>query len=98
MRNMALVSMMLLVTVPAFAGQLSSKPYKQLFDPQASAKEALRQAPAQGKVPPRPKLVCGMVIVPADPNVDPKMAKTPQQSGVEYKIRVIEPPICKAGQ
>ncbi len=44
---------------------------------------------------PQPRVVCGMVVVPVTPAVDPKMITPPKNDPkVEYKIRAIEPRIC----
>jgi hypothetical protein len=44
---------------------------------------------------PQPRVVCGMVVVPVTPAVDPKMIIPPKNGPkVEYKIRAIEPRIC----
>lgn len=111
MRNAAIVVIMCAVTVPVFGDQSSinppatvkfgalrkeqsKDPYKQLFEAQTALKSAVAQAQAQAS-PLKPKVVCGMMIVPADPTIDPKMRITPPQNpNLEYKIRVIEPPIC----
>ena len=111
MRNAAIVVIMLAVTVPVFGDQSSidpkasmrfgalrkeqpKDPYKQLFDAQQALQAAAGQARAQ-TAPLPPTVVCGMMIVPADPTVDPKMLITPPQNpNLEYKIRVIEPTVC----
>ena len=44
---------------------------------------------------PQPRVVCGMVVVPVTPAVDPKMIAPPKNDPkVDYKIRAIEPRIC----
>ena len=111
MRNTAIVVLMLLVTVPVFGDQSSinpkatvqfgalrrqqsKDPYQQLFAARQALENAQQQKAAAESL--KPKVVCGMMIVPADPTIDPKMRITPPQNpNLEYKIRVIEPPICK---
>ena len=96
MRNAAIVVIMFAVTVPVFGDQSSINPkgYKQLFQAQQALKAAVAQSQAKTS-PLKPKVACGMMIVPADPTVDPKMRITPPQNpNLEYKIRVIEPPLC----
>jgi hypothetical protein len=62
---------------------------KKLFEVQRDLKAA---TPATAN---RPKVVCGMTIIPADPKIDPKMLFAPKSdNGVEYKLRAIDPPIC----
>ena len=107
MRNAVIAVVMLLVTVPVFGDQSapgpqatvrfgalrpaqSADPYRNLF----RAQEMLNKAEA-GRAQARPKIVCGMTLIPADPKIDPKMAITPKKDGLEFKMRVIEPPVCK---
>jgi hypothetical protein len=107
MRNAAIAVFFLFVSVPVFADQSSidpkvtmrfgalrkeqaKDPYKQLF----AAQQALKAAQPKAEQL-KPKVVCGMMIVPADPTIDPKMRITPPQNpNLEYKIRVVEPPVC----
>ena len=108
MRNAAIVVLMFVVTVPVFADQSSKNPtvtmrfgalrkdqskdpYKQLF----GAQQAPKKTPQQAAEDLKPKVVCGMMIIPANPDLDPKMRVTPpQDSNLEYKMRVAEPPMC----
>lgn len=105
MRNAAIALFVLFVTAPVFGDQStidpqasmrfgalrSQKPATRLFAAQSLLKEAQQQAEAL-----KPKVVCGMLIVPANPAIDPKMRVTPPQDPkLEYKIRVVEPPVCK---
>jgi hypothetical protein len=70
-------------------------PYAGLFQPRQTLKDA---APAEAPSP-QPTVICGMLMVPADPKIDPKMAIPPNKAaGVEFKIRVMEPPICNGGK
>ena len=92
---------------PARGGQPSDKlsardvsvarPYQGLFiAPPETGKAVQAQLPSE--VPtrnPNPHVVCGMVVVPVTPAVDPKMIAAPKNNPkVEYKIRAIEPRIC----
>src|ERR1051325_4617580 len=99
MRNAAIAVFVLLVSTPVFGDQSSinpkvpmrfgvlrkeqaKDPYKQLF----AGQQALK-APQQKAEQLKPKVVCGMMIVPADPTIDPKMRITPSQNpNLEYKI------------
>jgi hypothetical protein len=108
MRHAAIVVLMLLATTPAFGDQSApnpratallgalrkaeqANPYGKLFQ----AQQLLQQAVADKVKESRPTVVCGMVIIPADPSIDPKMRVTPPQDpNVEYKIRTIDPPVC----
>jgi hypothetical protein len=72
-------------------------PYKQLFAAQQTLKQALEQEQAKriDQAAAAPKIVCGMLMIPADPKIDPKIAlPANKQPGVEFKIRTQEPPIC----
>ena len=40
-----------------------------------------------------PRVVCGMVVVPIDPAVDPHMVKA-APSDVTFHMRVVTPPVC----
>ena len=44
----------------------------------------------------RPRIVCGMTVVPVKPDSDPKMVISPKpDSRVEYKIRTVAPRVCR---
>ena len=81
---------LLLAAVPATASQSSpapANPYTKLFQ---LPKGLVDPRPAERK----PKVVCGMTIIPADPKIDPKMVVQRPFDGVDYKIRTIDPPVC----
>jgi hypothetical protein len=40
-------------------------------------------------------VVCGMTLVPGNPNIDPGMRVTAPSSGVFYTLRTSPPTICK---
>jgi hypothetical protein len=78
----------------------SSDPYKKLFELQTDSKFELQNdwkkmlgQTREGTIA-KPKLVCGMTIIPADPKIDPKMVIALPSGGVDYKIRAVDPPIC----
>ena len=107
MRSAAAILALLVVASPVLAGQSTPSPqpktgfgalrpaqpddpYRRLFATQQVLKRAVAEA---GKA--APKIVCGMMVVPADPSIDPKIGVTPNTaSGAEFKIRGLEPPIC----
>ena len=72
-----------------------SNPYGRLFEPT----EPRRTSPAASKPSgetAKPKAVCGMTMVPADPNIDPGIALKPRPDDTtRYTIRSITPPVCK---
>ena len=75
-----------------------SRPYQGLFTTPPPGKTVQVQIPPE-VVTARPNqqisVVCGMVVVPVTPAVDPKMvAPSKNDSSVDYKIRKIQPRIC----
>jgi hypothetical protein len=80
-------------------------PFDDLFFSPRTQKQ--RQTPGRPQMPDmtrsapqsadaRPRIVCGMTVVPVNPGADPKMVLRPKpDSNVEYKIRVISPRICR---
>ena len=81
------------------AQQSRETPYQKLFRQpsleqtarQQNVQDALRQAEARSQ---RPRVVCGMTLLPANPAIDPKMAVEPRRDDTRYTIRAIEPPVC----
>ena len=73
-------------------------PYQALFKASELPKPTPGVATSASKPPAsdssKPRVVCGMTIIPADPRADPKMLIEPKGDGVDYKIRAIDPPIC----
>ena len=45
---------------------------------------------------PKSAVVCGMTVIPADPNIDPKIAVKPKDTGTKYTLKVVEPTVCAA--
>ena len=67
----------------------ASDPYQKLFEPHKGIQRSI-DAPVS-----KPKVVCGMTIIPADPTIDPQMEVSPKQDrNLKYTIRSIDPPIC----
>jgi hypothetical protein len=107
MRNAAIVVLMLFVTVPVFGDQAPPDPKltarfgalrpAQVKDPYGNlfkAQQELNKALAKAEVTMKPTIVCGMLVVPVDPKLDPKMGITPKQDGIDFTMRAIEPPVC----
>jgi hypothetical protein len=46
-------------------------------------------------VAPRPTVVCGMTLIPADPNVDRGMRHDVPEGGPRFSVRSIEPTLCR---
>jgi hypothetical protein len=111
MRNAAVVVLMLVASVPVFGDQPAvqpnppstarfgalrqvnpSNPYSNLFKAQAALKKAVEEHGTTGA---KPRVVCGMTIIEANPRIDPKMAlEAPKPPDVRYTIRAIDPPVC----
>jgi hypothetical protein len=73
----------------------AKSPYRQLFQAQTALEAAVAQQVQQApKSLPKPRVVCGMTMIPGDPSIDPKMLVQPKSDGTKYTIRAIEPPIC----
>jgi hypothetical protein len=44
----------------------------------------------------KPRVVCGMTLVPGKPELDPKMVvQRPSDQNVEPRIRVLTPRVCR---
>jgi hypothetical protein len=74
----------------------SKNPYSHLFAvpsaPQSLPGSAARVRPMEAQ----PRVVCGMTLVPAKPDLDPKMVhQRPPEANVDHKIRVLTPRICR---
>ena len=68
-------------------------PYRGLFQTEDLKATAKKQREAPASQPPR--VVCGMPVIPMDPNIDPKMIIPRPPDDTRYTIRAIPPPICK---
>ena len=42
----------------------------------------------------KPRVLCGMVLIPAYPTIDPKIIVKRQEPDTRFTIRAIEPPMC----
>jgi hypothetical protein len=75
-------------------------PYRQIFQaphPDRSSRTFAGQLPEKSaeKQDMQPRVVCGMVLVPVNPDADPKMIVRPKDDPQpEYKIRKIVPRMC----
>jgi len=69
------------------------KPFGRLFEQadERAARQALQAVRSQKS---EPKIVCGMVVIPADPRIDPKIVVPPPADAGTSKIRRIVPPVC----
>jgi hypothetical protein len=103
-----LAAMLLTSAAPALAQQNfrhrpATDPYRNLFTtPQVSGDTprverhlTKKDIPAQRQ---KPVLNCGMLVVPADPSVDPKIRVGPREDAVWNTMRVVPPPTCNSGR
>ena len=71
-------------------------PYRNLFGPPARVRTVQPRADVLSRVvPAKPTVVCGTVIVPADPSVDPKIRAPLPRNNQTFTMRSITPPVCK---
>ena len=79
---------------------IGTHPFQKLF---TQSNEAVNQAErarilleAKKQVTDRnpPKIVCGMVVIPADPRIDPTMIHRPGDSSTTFHIKRIPPTTC----
>ena len=40
-----------------------------------------------------PRVLCGMLVIPADPSIDPGIRVQPPTTA-DYKIKAVRPPVC----
>jgi hypothetical protein len=55
---------------------------------------SLGQRPAQRRAQ-ESRLVCGMTLIPADPNIDPAIRHIVPEHGPKFTMKIIQPPACR---
>lgn len=45
--------------------------------------------------PPKPTVVCGLTLIPGDPNVDPAIRHEVPEDGPRFSIRSVDPKLCR---
>lgn len=71
-------------------------PYSRLFEtPDLRTATPVQRLSAPRPETSQPRVVCGMTLIPIDPNVDPRIYVEPGRSDIRYSIRAIPPPVCK---
>ena len=68
-----------------FAPSKPSKPTRFLFPTRTPGVQ-----PA-----PKPTVVCGLTLIPADPNVDPKIRREVPEDGPKFSIQSVDPKVCR---
>ena len=43
----------------------------------------------------KPTVVCGLTLIPADPNVDPSIRHEVPEDGPRFSIRSVDPKVCR---
>jgi hypothetical protein len=82
-------------TQPPAATVPGDKAFDKLFEQQQQRQQQQRAArEALAKETPARRVVCGMVVIQADPNVDPKFVHRAPEDTSGLKIRVIPPASC----
>ena len=76
-----------------------SDPFKKLFVSKPSPRVETwfgnpRVLAPERQARTKPKVVCGMVIVPGDPKVDPRIHFDAPKREARSTIRAIQPPVC----
>lgn len=87
----------------ALVAHTKAKLYSHLFTYTAEAQRVPRvPGTPQGQSPLdapsaslTPRVVCGMVVIPVDPRVDPGMRRSFPRNEVTHTMRIIVPPICQ---
>jgi len=99
------------VSIPAFAGngELAAQaptapapnwkpfinPFGQKPSPKPPSIDWNRQPSADQNPKAKPTVVCGMVLMPTDPTIDPRMRVTVPDTGVAFSMRKVQPTVCK---
>jgi len=55
---------------------------------------ALNQRP-ELRLAPKPTVICGLTLIPADPNVDPAIRHDVSEDGPRFLIRSVDPKLCR---
>ena len=51
--------------------------------------------PPDARLAQKPTVVCGLTLIPADPNVDPGIRYEVPEDGPKFLIRSVEPRLCR---
>ena len=81
--------------VPASAQGSRANPYQNLFKPPDLKAAARAEQRDNARRATEPRVVCGMTVIPADPNIDPKIFVERPPDPTRYTMRIVPPPVCK---
>lgn len=71
-------------------------PYSNIFVVPPAPQDLRELATRARAMDAKPRVVCGMTLVPGKPELDPKMVlQRPSDQNVEPKIRVLTPRVCR---
>ena len=51
--------------------------------------------PPDQRLAQKPTVVCGLTLIPADPNVDPGIRREVPEDGPRFSIRSVDPQLCR---
>ena len=82
-----------------------ASPFGNLFAPKSKPRSTprflfptptptLKQSP-DVHLAPEPTVVCGLTLIPADPNVDPAIRHEVPEDGPRFLIRSVDPKLCR---
>jgi len=80
------------VAVPLAAQTI---PFGPNVSPEMQRRQLERAAQAAAKLVQKPKVTCGMTVVPADPKVDPKVIAPVPDQATKHTIRQVPPAVCR---
>jgi hypothetical protein len=69
-------------------------PAKNQFDKLFQAQPTRPRPDGRVESRAKPKVVCGLLVIPVDPRIDPRIAVAPPNSSVEFTIQKVQPPVC----
>ena len=75
-----------------------ANPFGNLFAPSSkppSPPRFLFPTPTFNQRPDKPTVVCGLTLIPADPNVDPAIRREVPEDGPRFVIRSVDPKLCR---
>ena len=82
-----------------------ANPLGNLFAPKSKPPSTLRflfptptptlKQSADGHLASKPTVVCGLTLIPADPNVDPAIRHELPEDGPRFLIRSVDPTLCR---
>jgi len=75
-----------------------ASPFGNLFAPSSkppSPPRYLFPTPTFNQRGDKPTVVCGLTLIPADPNVDPAIRREVPEDGPRFVIRFVDPKLCR---